>query len=67
MSNYTVDARTRLTPEQHAQLTALAERRGMPLAVYIRMVLLEHLDREGGRRLHDKEESRMEPRDTRMN
>lgn len=44
MSVYTVDARTRLTPEQHARLTALARRRGIPLAVYIRMVLLEHLE-----------------------
>lgn len=46
MSSYTADARTRLTREQHAQLTALAERKGMPLAVYMRMVLIEHLDRE---------------------
>lgn len=46
MSSYTADARTRLTREQHAQLTALAERKGMPLAVYMRVVLIEHLDRE---------------------
>lgn len=46
MTSYTADARTRLTPEQHTQLTALAERKGMPLAVYIRSILLEHLERE---------------------
>jgi predicted DNA-binding protein len=54
MSDYTADARTRLTPEQHARLTALARRRGMPLAVYIRMVLLEHLEsQERNRAVND--------------
>ncbi len=50
MPSYTADARTRLTREQHEQLTALAERKGMPLAVYMRTVLIEHLEQERERR-----------------
>ncbi len=70
MVRYTADARTRLTPEQ---LTALADRKGMPLAVYIRTVLLEHLEHErernrpgnmegerirGGRKRRQRQDSR---------
>lgn len=44
MSDFTADARTRLTPEQHTELTELARRRGMSLAVYIRVLLLDHLE-----------------------
>lgn len=48
MGDFTADARTRLTPEQHAQLTELARRRGMSLAVYIRVLLLDHLEQARG-------------------
>ena len=46
MNDYTVDTRTRLTPEQHSQLAAIARKKGMTLSTYIRTVLLERLEQE---------------------
>jgi predicted HicB family RNase H-like nuclease len=46
-SNYVVEVRSRLTSEQHAALGVAARRAGVPLAVYVRMAVLEKLARDG--------------------
>ena len=46
MSGYTTKAATMLEPQHQARLARMAKRKGLPLSVFIRMVLMEYLERE---------------------
>ncbi len=55
MAEYTVDLRTRVTPEQRDAFDVIARRKGLQPGTYLRLLVIEAIEREA---IQEKRERR---------